>query len=112
MAQAKFTTIWKFPLKLAERQVVSMPVGATLLHLGFDGTPVRPVMCLWAAVDADAPKIDHEIILVGTGQPLPHVGTFLGTVVDGQFVWHLFTGPGTAIQLEVAFHYMTKGAGQ
>lgn len=109
MADTKLNTIWKFPLRLAEKQTVSMPADAVLLHLGFDGNVARPVMCMWAAVDADAPKVDVEIIIVGTGHPLPHVGTFLGTVIDGSFVWHLFTGPAHTMQRDLSFHYQTKG---
>lgn len=100
-------TIWKFPLALTDRQKISMPVDFSILHVGKDPAGL---LCLWAVVKKDAPVRDVEIIIAGTGQPLPHVGSFMGTVLMGAYVWHVFTGPGDA-NSQQNFHYSTKENG-
>jgi len=85
-------TIWKFPLVLSDRIIVSMPKGAEILHVGLQGgTP-----CLWALVDPDAPKIAREFRAFGTGHSIPdhpggHVGTLL--VMGDSLVIHIFASP-------------------
>jgi hypothetical protein len=85
-----------------------MPVENAMLHVGFD---LIGNMCLWAAVDSDAPVRDVEIIIAGTGHPLPHVGSYLGTIVIAAYVWHIFTGPGDAGGEQKNFHHSTKDNG-
>lgn len=101
-------TIWKFQLKLQDRQKISMPVENAVLHVGLD--PNRNI-CLWAAVDSKAPVSDVEIVIVGTGHPLPHVGSYIGTIVIAAYVWHVFTGPGDAAGEQKNFHHSTKDNG-
>ena len=54
-----------------------------------DGT-----LCLWAMVDKNSPKTDIEIEIIGTGNPILFSGdfrrAFIGTVIIGDFVWHVF----------------------
>jgi len=103
-------TIWKYPLRLIDRQNLSMPVGASIVSAGRD--PIG-AMCIWALVDHGADKRDVEIMIVGTGNALPHVGDFIGTVTMDGFVWHVFTGPGDSANRPggAGFHYQTKGNG-
>lgn len=101
-------TIWKFKLALADRQMISLPHEFRILHVGVD--PMG-LICLWAAVKKGSAKRDVEIIIVGTGNPLPHVGSFLGTVKFTPFMWHVFTGPGDANGYSDDLHYLTKGNG-
>lgn len=100
--------IWKFPLQPAERQRISTPSEMAFLSLGKDGAGE---ICIWAAVDTKSANRMTEIVIVGTGKPLPYVGTYLGTVMDGPFVWHVFTGPGDAMRRASEFHYLTKDNG-
>ncbi len=69
--------------------IVSMPVGAELLHVGPRMGEVR----VWALVDVDEPDEERRIWLVGTGWDLvdmpPNV-QHIGTVQEGGFVWHAF----------------------
>lgn len=93
------SVVWKYRLQLAERQFVSMPEGAQILH--FDSQPVdQPdghtfALCLWAVVDPSAANEDRYFRVVGTGNPaedldeLSHIGT---TVLPSGYVWHLFEG--------------------
>lgn len=80
--------IWKYELKLTDRQTVRMPVATDLLSVANQ----RGSLCLWAMVDPDNPnKVDRDIEIIGTGNPMPHWRrSFIGTVVIDQFVWHVF----------------------
>jgi hypothetical protein len=49
-----------------------------------------------------------EIIKVGTGGDLPHVGDFIGTIIQDCGVWHYFTGPANSVNKTTGFHYMTR----
>jgi hypothetical protein len=90
-------TIWKYPLKTTDDQVVNMPVGAKILHLAVQGeTPT-----LWALVEVDD-FLDEEsrvyesrrFRIFGTGHHistwdnLAYVGSYqLG---GGALVFHVF----------------------
>jgi hypothetical protein len=83
-------TIWKFPLEIIERQIVTMPLDAKPLTIQVQGgTPT-----LWARVDDSQQKVQREVIMVGTGWPMKDRNAFdyLGTVQEGPFVWHYFFG--------------------
>lgn len=103
-------TIWKFPLALQERQTILMPRESNLLHIGAPSLPES--ILLWAAVDDKAPQDEVEFIIAGTGHPLPHVGSHVGTVQtsDG-FVWHVFTGPNCSLTRSTELHFHTKDNG-
>jgi hypothetical protein len=81
-------TIWKFPLD-GEEQTVSLPAGAQILcvheQLGR--------ICLWAEVDPEEPSLEYRRFwIVGTGEPRPRSGKYLGTSFIGNYVWHVFVG--------------------
>jgi hypothetical protein len=81
--------VWKFPLAQTDEQVVSMPEGAIILHVGEQ----QGQLCLWALIVPDAPKVDRHIIIRGTGRDLPHdVGPYIGSVLmhGGSLVLHVF----------------------
>lgn len=83
-------TVWKFPIKIVDDQVMQMPAGAEIIHAGVDpaGAP-----CVWAKVEPGVAPQDSVLFLSGTGQPIPdgghvdHVGTFRHYA----FVWHVWT---------------------
>lgn len=94
-------TIYKYPLEIADRQIVVLPDGAEIRLVGCDpnGEP-----CIWAQVDSEEEVHNHRVFwLYGTGHPiavnfpppdtvqsenplLEHRGSFL----QRQFVWHLY----------------------
>jgi hypothetical protein len=82
-------TIHKFPLSFTDGwQTVEMqssvrPVLVAMQH----GVPT-----LWCDVDADADGVafKREFCVVGTGHTAPSDGEHVGSVIDGQFVWHIF----------------------
>ncbi len=101
-------TIWKFPIAITDRQSIQMPAEFSILHVGLDPTG-QP--CIWAAVNAAAQKRAFEIVTVCTGNPLPHVGGYVGSFNQGPFVWHVFTGPGADTNRLGGFHYQTRENG-
>lgn len=85
--------VWKFPLAFPTLTIegVTMPAGAKVLHVGMQDR----VITLWALVDPDAEPTRRLIATVGTGHsaPAPDEATYLGTVMDGAYVWHVFAEP-------------------
>jgi hypothetical protein len=88
-------TIWKFPLEITDRQIIG-PV-ARVLSVGLDPAGV---LCIWAEVipDDTAGQGEAEVVIVGTGNPLPFwKGSFVGSVTMAPFVWHVYVvGPPVA----------------
>jgi hypothetical protein len=87
------SVIWKYPLRLEDRQMLSMPQGARVLAFGNQrGTPT-----MWALVEPEAQREAREVFIVGTGRLCTHVEAreYVGTAQfeDGELVWHLFIDP-------------------
>ena len=79
--------IWKYKLAIADRQLVQMPVDSEILSVGNQ----QGAVCLWAKGDPTAVTRNRVIEMIGTGHPIsPARRTFLGTVLDDPFVWHVF----------------------
>lgn len=81
-------TIWKYPLKLVDRQTIEMPQGARILTAQYQ----EKVLCVWAEVDTIKHREKREILIQGTGPPLNSVfaNRYIGTVQDDLFVWHVY----------------------
>lgn len=83
--------IYKYPLNIDDEQTVELPVGAEILTVQLQhGRPH-----IWAAVDEDQPNLEaRKLLTIGTGNPMPEVGKYLGTYQTASggeaFVWHLF----------------------
>ena len=84
-------TIWKFELKPGQCRMM-LPEGAEPLSAGLD--PGGDGICLWALVDPRASLCEARVIVAGTGLRFApgENPRFLGTVVAGQYVWHVFVG--------------------
>jgi len=83
-------TIWKFPIKVVEQQIVEMPQEAKILTVQVQyGQP-----CIWALVNPDCNVEERTIYTVGTGHPASHVAgcQYVGTyqLHEGQLVFHIF----------------------
>lgn len=99
-------TVYRYPLRIVDEQVVSMPRGAQILTVAKrEGGKVmlglgshEPVE-LWALVDPGAPMEDRRFRVAGTGHPLPDVDSleFLASVqiAAGQLVFHVFEAVST-----------------
>ena len=80
-------TIWKFPLEITDDAIIEIPGLIRLLSVADqDGT-----LTLWAAVRPHLPKEMVHISIRGTGQPFDGLeGAFIGSVLMGPFVWHVY----------------------
>lgn len=82
------TTIYKYPMS-QETSKISMPEGAKVLAVAMQGN----IRTIWAMVDEDAPMEERDFRTVGTGWPVSEdvIGsTYIGTIMDRAFVWHIF----------------------
>lgn len=81
-------SIWKFPLLVVGEQVISVPVGSVPISAQFQ----RGTLCLWAFVETEAETVEQTIHIYGTGGLLPDddPGIYVGTVQEGDFVWHVY----------------------
>lgn len=78
-------TVHKFPLTVQAQHSFLMPDGAVALHVNLDP---NGTVCLWAFVDTDKPVTLRTFRITGTGHPVPDGLEYLGSVVQGNFVWH------------------------
>jgi len=81
--------IYKYPLEIIGSLTdVQVPLGAKPLSVA----NVRDQVCLYCLVDLDEDQmVSLPIAIYGTDTPHYGIsGTFLGTVLDGPYVWHVF----------------------
>lgn len=65
-----------------------MPEDADLLHVAEQ----HGILCLWARVIPTGQRqVSRRILIRGTGQPIWQQ-PYVGTVLIGGFVWHVFDG--------------------
>ena len=83
--------IWKETLKMEEFQQISIPVGASIIHAGWQDNPV-----IWFRCDPDAPKELVSMAVTPTGYILPTSNLiYIGTVSlsGGALIFHIFRYP-------------------
>lgn len=83
-------SVWKYPLRVADTQVVDLPTGAEPLAVqAQDGSLV-----LWAAVDTDIKEVAPvRLCVFGTGEQIEEDWLsleHLATVQMDGLVWHVF----------------------
>ncbi len=86
-------TIWKQiiePNSIAGQcYAIEVPArfGSVPLHVGIQ----YGKCCVWFEADPDAKAMTMLLYCVGTGfGAVPEGKRFIGTVIDGQFVWHFY----------------------
>lgn len=82
--------IYKYPLQLTGgAQSRTLPHGAEIVHFSMQGdTP-----CIWARIPDKSFGTAHHVRqfwIVGTGHDIKDGLKHIGTVLHGDFVWHLF----------------------
>lgn len=93
-------SVLKFPLTICDRvQSVAMPKGSTIVNVGMQlhGPIMTPM--LWVELSAMELMMEmREFVIYGTGHKFikAYFQKHVGTVMDGQFVWHIYevTGVG------------------
>lgn len=97
MQQTIRRQVWKYRLKLVDEQVITVPAGSVVMHVGEQENYLKSrQICMWTMVPVVPPtepssSVKWKIYVRGTGVDLPDRACFLGTVIceDG-FVWHIF----------------------
>ena len=91
MSDSSMKTVYKYPLQVVDRLVVTLPAGSRILTIqAQDDVP-----CIWAVVNQDTDKLElRDFRIIGTGHPFPdewpiYVGTF--QLMGGRLVFHVFT---------------------
>lgn len=88
------TKIYKYPLRIVDRQTVMMPDGARILSVGHQGDAGD--LAMWARVDPSAKLQPRYFVIHGTGHPCEatDASRFIGTVLmqmhGAPLVWHVF----------------------
>lgn len=80
--------VWKYPLRLVDKDVVRMPRHAEVVLVDSQGDS----LCLWAIVNPDNVREERTFRIVGTGHHMdsgPGV-THVGSCQQGWSVWHVF----------------------
>jgi len=82
-------TIWKYQLRIADKQEVEIPELSIFAHLEKD--PVLPgTINVWMLVVPESRMVMKVFRFYGTGHPISQeLQEYLGTVREGG-VWHLF----------------------
>lgn len=82
--------IWKYKLEVQDSTTLLIPKGARFLSTGLQGSDI----IIWILVDPNQTEQEsHTIEVYGTGNPIVNnmnFREFLGTVITGHFVWHIF----------------------
>jgi hypothetical protein len=79
-------TIHKFPLLFQQEQQIQIQPNAKPLAVQMqNGIP-----CLWAEVEAGEDPVTTTVRVLGTGFPVYERWEYMGTVIDGEFVWHFY----------------------
>jgi hypothetical protein len=81
--------VYKYPIEIASKQTLLLPVGFYVIRVGLDlnGNP-----CIWAIVDPAKSEAEMTVHIVGTGFVVPEnmVNRHIGSFVQGSFIWHAF----------------------
>lgn len=87
------TTIWKFQAPFpGESAEIMVPLGARYLRAGVQdhGGAIYNSIVFWCEVDPEAKARKVGVTVIGTGFAIPERHTYLDTVQDGEYVWHLY----------------------
>jgi hypothetical protein len=70
---------------------VLMREGAVIRAVGIQGhDSSHPAIFAWAETPGGDFTVTRRFRVIGTGFDIPNPGTYLGTVFDGPFVWHVY----------------------
>ena len=79
-------TIYKYTLKFDCSNQILMPKDSLVIKFAIQNN--QP--CIWAIVDTDSIYENRIFSVVGTGWQIENNMRYIDTILDGQFVWHLF----------------------
>lgn len=84
-------TIWKYPIeKLMPEVTFEVPLLARPMFVAID--PKLDLICVWVEVRSEEKRREKMTFMVtGTGHQVPTAIFYLGSVIQGGFVWHFYT---------------------
>lgn len=79
-------TVYKYPISYDDVFKLELPVNAKVIHIAMQhGSP-----CMWVQLDLEMTRALRSFVVVGTGQRVPANSEYVGSVMDGIFVWHIY----------------------
>jgi hypothetical protein len=81
-----FRKIYKYSLVMGKTTELTVPDGMLVRHVHMRESQV----CMWAEVQPYNPEITRRFVVLATGDTIPRNAVYLGTCMDGPFVWHVF----------------------
>lgn len=80
--------VYKYPLVIADRQTLLMPIGAMPLTVALQGGSP----CLWAQVKYGVATEERVVRIIGTGRDIPDALklSYVGALHGDGFVWHVY----------------------
>lgn len=81
-------TIWKISVPVDDqRHIFDLPPGP-IVHAGRQHHSYQ--VEVWVEVELDEPTLPRAFQCYGTGHLIPGDVDYVGTAIDGQFVWHVY----------------------
>lgn len=83
-------TMWKFVFELkSETLEIQVPLGSKARFVGLD--PITGNPAVWIHVmQHDEVKETKSFVIYGTGHKINALTEYVGSVIQGPFVWHIF----------------------
>lgn len=87
-----YCTVYKTQLQVTDVQDVLLPVGSEVLC----AREQHGLVCIWYRCDSGASMEPRRFSIIGTGNPAPRDGKYLGTAAlySGNIMLHVFEVPG------------------
>ena len=86
------SVIFRYPLEVTDEQTIQVPYNSRILSVDHKAGQLN----LWAEIPEEGLKLkdgqEWKILIRGTGQPFKRKSSdkFIGTVVTGHMVWHVY----------------------
>lgn len=78
-------TIYKFAVPLGPESHIEMDPGGQIVHVAVQGT----FPMIWVLINTDVIWTVRTFKAFGTGWEIPPGWEYVGSLLDGSFVWHI-----------------------
>lgn len=84
--------IYKYTVDIIYKYSISkvdflLPKNGAIVKIGMQGK----MLCFWVSFKKYTEETEHrQFYVVGTGQIIPVLTSYIDTVFDGEYVWHVF----------------------
>ncbi|MET0439193.1 MAG: hypothetical protein ABW043_17040 [Devosia sp.] len=87
------TVVYKYPLR-SPVVSVEMPDGGAIRLVARDPASVNPA--IWVEHDLRQPAVRRTFLVFGTGMEVEAESTHVGSLIAGDYVWHVYERHRTA----------------